>query len=679
MSQQSNPAGNERTPRTIKVFICYRRDDASAAAEWMHALLQDHVYPDRGGAPCKLDVYFDRATPGVADWKLHHEPSMQSAQAFLVICSPGLAKDFSKDGLIDWAHRELSWWMDNHGVPPILVDLTEDERWIPDKIRRRWPHLNRFRVDPAELQLHAPNSGSAFAVALRHRIVSTILESEEATNFEEVIKTRKLNTRLRIRLAVAVLACVAALFAWWRAVESQRVAETQREVARHSVAFLTHLFASADPDSNSSGSLTVSQLLKVAPASIESAPSTVVKAHLLRTMGGVHTGLADYKAAIASLKQAETLFEKEKIEDEDRFRLAFSLGEAYLYSPDDFDEALPYLERAHSLAESHGVSRLERASVKGSLGDYFAWSAPPEREKAQTLYEEALAIDRSVNDPIAIARELNRLGVLALESQRSADARRYLQESVDALANLSPEANALFAAKYEHDLAAMLYEDGTFTKALESYSRSSDAFKRTYGDTSIEYATAENNVARILLETDQLDNAGKRIASAVKIESESKGADFYGLALAGNTHALTLRANGNREAAKLAFENAVRIATDNDMAIAAQSLVHLAELELSGNDTRAAEAYLAKAHEHYAKHEIDRGWRYALYQSALGELRIRQCRMAEASDLLKKSGEVLAKRWPTQNIFTRAATARQQALEQKTSSQSTCSAVASST
>lgn len=653
------------TQRLVRAFICYRRDDATAAGRWLHSLMHGHTYPDRGGTPCKLDVYFDQAEPGVADWKAHHEPSLQSADALIVVCSHGLATDFSKDGGVDWAHKEMGWWLDNRSAPPIVVDLTGHERWVPERIRKRYPDLNRLLLPPDDLRDNAPDSGNAFAARIRSRIVNSIAESEHATTFDELAGTRRKNKILALSTAVAGIACVAALVGWWRAGHAEETARTQREVSRETVSFLTSLFAGADPDSYYGESLTVRRLLEVARPTIRPDASPILKANILRAVGSAYTGLGDADGALTSLKEAETLLREAKIEGEERFRVEASLGEAYLYgSEEDFPKALGHLGNAQNLAGSDGVEKHERATVSSLLGDYHAWSVPPDRENAQRFYDAALALDRAdPADPLAEARDLNRLGKLALDSQQRSDVRKYYQGAVDALkkAENSP---ALFRMQYEHDLAAALYEDGVFEGVLAQYLAASDFFKDAYGETSLEHGIAENNAARILLELDRLDEATIRATRAVDIETAAKGADFSELAFALNNRALTMRAAGQSAEAQGEFQKAAALAEANEMGIGAQSRVHIAEFQLSRNDLAAAGASLESAKEQFIAHGNAQGWRFALYESAQGELHLRKCELDDAATLLTRSREALAARWPKGNLFTRMADARNEKLGQ---------------
>src|SRR6185503_19927944 len=95
------------TLREVPVFLCYRRSDGSWFAEWLYDRLNNIEYRDSDNHRCRLRVYYDKTAPGVADWKSLHFPSLQTARAMLLICTPGLAKDFSRRGHPDWVYEEL--------------------------------------------------------------------------------------------------------------------------------------------------------------------------------------------------------------------------------------------------------------------------------------------------------------------------------------------------------------------------------------------------------------------------------------------------------------------------------------------------------------------------------------------------------------------------------------------
>ena len=651
--------------RTVRAFLCYRRDDGSDAAGWLHRLLEGHSYRDKSGARCTLDVYFDQMEPGVADWKSHLQPSLESADAFIVVCSHALATDFSKDGAIDWPHRELNWWLSHRSAPPIAIDLNDNERYLPDRLRQKWPDLNRLLLDGKQFRGSAPKLDTEDAERLRERIVSTIIESESATVFQQLAKAKSSNRQLIFATVVAILGFATAGAGWWNADQSKKVALTQKDLSRHTVQFVTAMFAGADSQGQFGNALTVAQMLRPVSAKVETETSPLLKAILLRALASAHTGLGDSAAALSKLQQAEELLQKRgvRLDDEDEFRFQQSYGEAYLYSENEFEKALPHLQRAEKLGSSRGVDRSELATAKVSLGDFYAWSEEPNRAQARTYYDEALAMDRQAPaNLIAVARDLNRLGNLAHDAQQDGDANLYFRQAYAALDAFPAATRALYAAQYASDFASVNYSEGNLDAALALYRQSADSFKSAYGDGSVEYGIAENNIARILIEQDKLEDAAPHAEASVRIEREAAGPNFSGLAFALNNFALTQKASGNLAAAEVAFGDAARVADDNSVPIGAQSLVHLAEIALAKSDWSRANDRLQKAATYFEKYGILDGWRYGLYQNAVGELRLRECKLDIAAELLGASSKLIGERWPGGNLFTRAATERNKLL-----------------
>jgi WD40 repeat protein len=197
--------------RDVKVFLCYRRNDGGWHAEWLYDHLNNVEYRESDGTSCHLSLYYDRTAPGVANWKQIHFPSLQTSHALILICTPGVAKDLSKRGQPDWVYEELHWWMQNRRSAPIVVDATgEGERWLPEVITRRWPDINRIdlRRDDAE----AAASSADFAERIQQRIIGSIQQSEHASVFEDLERSKRLTKRLKFLLsATLVLLSVATL------------------------------------------------------------------------------------------------------------------------------------------------------------------------------------------------------------------------------------------------------------------------------------------------------------------------------------------------------------------------------------------------------------------------------------------------------------------------------------
>ncbi len=169
------------------VFICYRQVDGSEVAEWLYSKLHDRPVLEapatRRESP-KLVVYFDQTVPAVADWTAKHQPALERAKAFLMVCSPGAAMKAGKE---DWVHRELEWWLAHKLVAPILIDPlgSEGDRWVPDLIKKHWPNAQRIKVLPANWERRSAENRDRDETRAISRIVQGILESHKEIRGQE--------------------------------------------------------------------------------------------------------------------------------------------------------------------------------------------------------------------------------------------------------------------------------------------------------------------------------------------------------------------------------------------------------------------------------------------------------------------------------------------------------------
>ncbi len=210
LTHTSTPTGEASPEVQRRVFICYRRNDGDWCAEWLHRNLDNLKYSDHQGIASQLQLYYDKTAPGVADWMQLHFPSLQTAHALLLVCTPGLAKDLSKRNRPDWVYAELRWWCKHRRTPPIVIDTTgEGDRWLPELITKKWPNLNR--IDLTKKDVDAATSPDDRIVArARERIVETIKESDRSRVFEDLERFRVMNRRLVSALAGALVLLLAA-------------------------------------------------------------------------------------------------------------------------------------------------------------------------------------------------------------------------------------------------------------------------------------------------------------------------------------------------------------------------------------------------------------------------------------------------------------------------------------
>lgn len=650
-------------PRTAEIFICYRRGDGSVPAELINQLLSGHEFADANGDPCRIDVYFDQAAPGVGDWKLHLLPALQTAKALVVICTPGLAKDFSTAKESDWAYEELRWWIARRNSPPIVIDtICQGERWLPEPIVRKWPNLNRIDFERERL---AGPAGEEYAQRLRARIVGTIREHEQATTHEDLERYRRRTRQFAVATVLLGIASVGALAALGLAKYNERRAQAQEQVANDAMFLIADLFAKADPDNTFGESLTVSQVLVAGRAHIDriaAEKGPLVTGRLLQAIGSAYIGLGEFDTAIALLGQAQSTLTGLSISPESRFHLNHSLGEAHLQL-DQYEAAKRYLDIAIDVAGRYALGAAESSAANVSMGDYHAWSPHGDIERAKFFYGQALATDRATSSAINVARDLNRLGSLAYQQEDYEGAKALYLEAISTVNDLSGGARVLLLAQYKNDFAGVYYQQGELETAGRLYAEAAERFEAVYGATSGEAAVAANNQARVLIERDELQRVPSLLLGAVESQRNRFGPKFSQLSFSLHNLGIMEQLNNNIAAARKLFQEAHEIANANNLAIGGQSLVHLAELSLDESKLTDAADWLQRADAYFKEREQADGWRYALYESAKGELEARRCNFGSAGALLSSSAEELRSRWPNGNLFTRSAQRRQSMLD----------------
>jgi len=194
-SSHSEPLLPEKAA-LCRVFICYRQDDGDRLAAWLFEVLDGKSLP-RGPERTQstvLSVYFDKAAAAIGDWRTIHAPSLETAKALVVICTPGA---FAKQGDEDWVHREIDWWLKHRTSPPILVDAGRgDGRWIPEAIKKKWPHAQRVNIDLEKYD----NSDDETKSRLKQQVVTQITHGvtlgAARVVFEELEKIKRSNRNI---------------------------------------------------------------------------------------------------------------------------------------------------------------------------------------------------------------------------------------------------------------------------------------------------------------------------------------------------------------------------------------------------------------------------------------------------------------------------------------------------
>ena len=198
---------------TTNVFLCYRQVDGSSLASWLYGELNKlelDASDDGASSGSVLEVYLDRAAPGYEDWKALHLSHLRTAKALILIATPGANVDHREDGREDFVQEELDWWLAKRTMAPIVVAAPGiDERYVPKRIRERWPDIQRIEIDVERFEREGDDQRrSDRAIAIK-RITEAITTSLKDLRFEDLEREDRETNRRRRRLAtMAVMAMI---------------------------------------------------------------------------------------------------------------------------------------------------------------------------------------------------------------------------------------------------------------------------------------------------------------------------------------------------------------------------------------------------------------------------------------------------------------------------------------
>jgi predicted ATPase/class 3 adenylate cyclase len=209
---------------------------------------------------------------------------------------------------------------------------------------------------------------------------------------------------------------------------------------------------------------------------------------------------------------------------------------------DDLKAEIPLLDAALELFRELGWPR-ETAFALGELG----WIAlqQGERERAEELCEEALAVARATGDADAISAQLNYLA--DIYSARG-DHVRALTSHEEALALRRTLADPMLVTNSTYNLGIAAFENGEIARARKAFEET-HALARGLGDI-LHSAAADFMLAELDLHEGDADGAQRRILSCLAVYTELEN---------DRSRAECLVVLGGTAAARGSFEDAARL------------------------------------------------------------------------------------------------------------------------
>jgi len=146
----------EKVPRfKYDVFICYRRKDGKAFANWLRQnLISYHLPPSFGKrAQVRLRVYQDTTYAKATEdfWQNSILPALSSSRYLAVVATPG-ALDPRADSEPSWMDREIATFASTPQKKNIFVvrGIGRPDDLLPGGLREKYPHIEQ--VDLTKVQ-----------------------------------------------------------------------------------------------------------------------------------------------------------------------------------------------------------------------------------------------------------------------------------------------------------------------------------------------------------------------------------------------------------------------------------------------------------------------------------------------------------------------------------------------
>ena len=454
-------------------------------------------------------------------------------------------------------------------------------------------------------------------------------------------RARRFVARHRTGVLATALALAALLggigFYTIRVTAERNAAQTERDRAEATTAFVTGLFDAADPFASPTerpDTLRARDLLQRgaerARVALADAPGT--QADVLTTIGSALTGLSLYTDADSILSEAVELARTEGAPDR-ILRALLAQGHA-LAVGEDASEAIPMLREAVELADRAVPDKLSAARFE--LGG--ALRRAGKLDDAVAVLDAALA-----DDPPGRASLLVERGRVEQDRGRPADGEPYIREALALHRQDLPSEHPLIAEATEM-LGVMLMDQGQMEDAETLLTETLRIRRAALGDDHTQTASARFNLAGLYRSLGRTDEALATYTELLELDRERLGPDHpyvgYVLLELGITHGRA----GDSDRAIARYREALdvmrRSLPEDDAAVteAMSGIGH--ELTLSGR-AREAEPLLRRI---LALRRTSLGaasWRTGVSESSLGEALMRQGRLEEAERHLVSGYETI--------------------------------------
>ena len=651
-------------------FLSYSHVDRRWA-EWLHRKIEGYrppkdltAYGSSRALPPLRPVFIDRAElPSSADLAGTVRAALEESAALIVICSVAAAQS----------------------------------RWVNEEVRAfkalgRGAHILCFVVDGE------PTTGECFPPALRYQVESGAITDKPAAeplaadvrpgkddHWSAQLKiiagllgvpldrlrqrdAARRHRRLGLIAASSAIGCVAFGAISVMAVRARAEAERHSLTARRTADFMKSLFVVSDPSEARGNTITAREVLDRGVRQVESQlkDAPIVRADLTTTLGEVYASLGLYKDSMKLLEDAARIADRPP---ELVARTSVAIAELQVQRG-DYPAALNALAAATRSIESAATpDDVLRMRVLAAFGDMY--QSTDDEAKARQYFQELLTVASrpKTGDPSMRIHALEGIAQADLDAEHFDEAaagfKKALAEQIAATGELHPRAFELL-----NELGSLEYLRGRRDQAIPYYRRCLEIGRQIFGAGHPSAAVPQNNLARMLLEERDFDEANSLLEESIAASKTSVAEDSDAMTFRFANLALIRMGTGDLADAEPLFQKALKAAVVNKHRLHGPILTDLADLECRTGRFTEGLARLDEARPIVAKRYPNYPWRLALLDNVRAGCLTGAKRYAEAESLIASSMPVLLPKWPPNTLYGHDAVQRSIRLYRQMGNQS---------
>ncbi len=649
-------------------FISYSHRDRRHAL-WLHRRIERYRLPgdigldsaDEAGTKLR-PVFLDRAElPSSADLAAAVQTALADSRTLIVICSPDAAasrwvnEEVRRFKILGRGHRILCLVVSGDPAagdcfPPALLFQVEDGQLTTQRAG-----------EPLAADIR-PGMDDPSSAALK--IIAGMLEVPyDRLRQRDVVRRHR---QLALIASASALGCVAfaalalvALHARDEAEHQRTRAEQQSLTAQRTADFMKSLFEVSDPGEARGNSVTAREVLdsgaRQIDAQLRDAP--LIRAQLSTTLGEVYANLGLYEEGLGLLQGASRVRLRPPDQQAETLIAAGELQTARA----DYPAARRELEGATAIMRTLDPSAHNlQVRLLGAYGELY--NSQDDSARARPYFEQALALSAASKDAVSQrSRLLQGLAQADMADRRFESAERTLKqalaEQLASTGELHPRVSDIIS-----DLGSTAYFRGQRDEAIRYYRRCLEIERRILGPRHPGTGPAINNLARMLLETRQFDEAGRLLEESIDIRKGKVLDTDEAMAFTFSNLALVRMNQDRRTEARGLFQRGLSAAILNHHRLHGPILADLADLECRDGEFDQGLRRLDEAAGITAAQYADDAWRMAHLRVIQADCLTRLQRYAEADALMSGALPVELRKWPADTMYGHDALERAERL-----------------